>query len=327
MPFGLSTSLTIDSSNNIHISYHEMYSGLKYATNASGLWVTQWMVGTHDHEVWNSSIVTDSSDTVHISYFNSMVYFGGGLRYATNSTGIWQAEIAANIPDEDVGRYSSIGIDSNDQVHIGYYNASSGELWYASSVNPTLTVSKNGTGTGTITGNRINCGTDCTSSYPESTSVVLTAIPEIGSVFTGWSGACTGIGTCKITMTGAQNVTAQFTAASDLYLVSYVEISKSFNRRTNKWTITCKLNIHNDGKVSAANVKARWTQDSIPANVVVLDDYVSWHNRIDPAETQLSYNTFRYSYIGAAPDLYQITWNIEFTDNLGKRHILRQIGQ
>jgi hypothetical protein len=40
--------------------------------------------------------------------------------------------------------------------------------------------------------------------------VTLTAIPDSGSGFVGWEGACTGIGNCVVNMTGDSTVTAIF---------------------------------------------------------------------------------------------------------------------
>ena len=55
-----------------------------------------------------------------------------------------------------------------------------------------LTVTKLGTGTGTVTSNPvgIDCGTDCTEYYKIGTEVTLTATPDAGSVFAAWSGDC-----------------------------------------------------------------------------------------------------------------------------------------
>src|SRR5687767_9522210 len=70
---------------------------------------------------------------------------------------------------------------------------------------PALTITATGDGSGTVTSDPagINCGTDCTESFPIGSSVVLTATAAAGATFTGWTGAgCTGTGTCTITITG-----------------------------------------------------------------------------------------------------------------------------
>ncbi|MEK6276237.1 MAG: hypothetical protein AABM30_13035, partial [Actinomycetota bacterium] len=76
----------------------------------------------------------------------------------------------------------------------------------------TLTVTKAGSGSGAVTGTGINCGATCSADYDTGTSVTLTAAPSLGSRFAGWSGACSGTGTCSVTMTQARNVTATFVA-------------------------------------------------------------------------------------------------------------------
>jgi PKD repeat protein/murein DD-endopeptidase MepM/ murein hydrolase activator NlpD len=81
------------------------------------------------------------------------------------------------------------------------------------SPNYTLTISKTGIGSGTVTSSPagINCGADCSETYASSTNVTLTAIPMSGSTFTGWSGGgCSGTGTCIVTMSTNTSVTANF---------------------------------------------------------------------------------------------------------------------
>jgi len=78
-----------------------------------------------------------------------------------------------------------------------------------------LTVSTTGTGAGQVTSSPagIDCGTgaaDCSAGFSHGTEVTLTASPATGSDFTGWSGACSGTGSCVVAMDQAREVTATF---------------------------------------------------------------------------------------------------------------------
>jgi phospholipase C len=75
-----------------------------------------------------------------------------------------------------------------------------------------LTVNSAGTGTGTVTSNPagINCPQTCTASFPKGTAVVLAATPGSGDTFAGWSGVCTGVGSCRLTLEVSTSVTPTF---------------------------------------------------------------------------------------------------------------------
>ncbi len=83
-----------------------------------------------------------------------------------------------------------------------------------------LTVVGSGTGNGGVTSvpSGINCTItagaetgDCSEPYNEDTQVTLSAQTDAGSTFEGWNGAgCSGTGTCQVTMSQAQTVTAAF---------------------------------------------------------------------------------------------------------------------
>ena len=79
-------------------------------------------------------------------------------------------------------------------------------------VSHTLTVSKIGTGSGTVAGSPpgINCGGTCQFAYIQGNVVTLTPTAAAGSTFAGWSGDCTGTGVCTVTMSQARSVTATF---------------------------------------------------------------------------------------------------------------------
>ena len=85
-----------------------------------------------------------------------------------------------------------------------------------------LTVSKAGVGSGTVTSTPpgIDCGATCSATYTSGTTVNLTAAAASGSTFVGWSGACTGTGSCAVSMTAARTVTATFQATPDAYLLT-----------------------------------------------------------------------------------------------------------
>ncbi|HEX4332105.1 MAG TPA: FG-GAP-like repeat-containing protein [Usitatibacter sp.] len=76
----------------------------------------------------------------------------------------------------------------------------------------TLTVAVSGTGTGMVSSDTgdISCGAACAGHYPTGTVVTLTPVADAGSGFAGWTGACTGTGSCIVTLSDAANVTATF---------------------------------------------------------------------------------------------------------------------
>ena len=116
--------------------------------------------------------------------------------YATDTTYYWRVAI----------------IDSDGK--IGPFVGAT--IILGSNQNQTLTVSKTGTGSGTVTSSPagINCGLDCSETYTTNTAVTLTAASAAGSMFSGWSGACSGTGSCVVSMTGAKSVIATFTLKS-----------------------------------------------------------------------------------------------------------------
>lgn len=75
-----------------------------------------------------------------------------------------------------------------------------------------LTVTLAGAGSGDVSSSPggISCPADCDESFAEGTEVTLTAVPDPGSAFTGWSGDCTGAADCEISMTADRDVTATF---------------------------------------------------------------------------------------------------------------------
>ena len=134
------TSIALDSSNKVHISYFDSSDGnLKYATNASGEWECE-TVDTNDYVGMYISIALDSSNKVHISYHGwSTDYPTSYLKYANNTSGYWVTQTVNS--GGNVGKYSSIALDSSDNVHISYYDEANGSLKYAYGIASDLSVS------------------------------------------------------------------------------------------------------------------------------------------------------------------------------------------
>jgi hypothetical protein len=120
------TSIAMDANNKSHIIFVDsgiFGKALKYTTDASGSWVTTAvaMGGTY------SSLATDASGTVHISYHDET---GGGLLYLTNAPGSF---VTTTIDGSGTaGLYTCTAVDSNGKVHISYHDAGgNGDLKYA----------------------------------------------------------------------------------------------------------------------------------------------------------------------------------------------------
>ncbi len=184
-------SIAIDSADYVHIAYYHSYfrdywaeypftGRLRYATNVSGSWTThlRW-----SHQFINrgtgsmsSSIATDSTDNVHISftvepdgYFgyltNGLSHFVYGissihtdtsiavdsadnvhivysdyadLNYLTNVSGEWITVKIDNTLWSKV--YPSIAVDSADNLHVSYYDIRNHDLKYATNVSGTWVI-------------------------------------------------------------------------------------------------------------------------------------------------------------------------------------------
>ena len=73
-----------------------------------------------------------------------------------------------------------------------------------------LSITKSGSGTITSNPAGINCGIDCSESFADGTTVTLAAAAATGYSFSGWSGDCSGTGSCTVTMNSYKSVTATF---------------------------------------------------------------------------------------------------------------------
>jgi hypothetical protein len=150
----------------------------------------------------------------------------GGSRVKIYAPSSWKGGSSASHLDYDTFKSPNINSMMVYQIASGFSNHNPGPVtkgllkdlgWVmAGGGTYTLSVTKAGTGSGTVTSSPIgiNCGLTCSYDFAANSVVTLTATPTSPSTFGGWSGAsCSGTGTCIVTMSSAQSVTATFNAA------------------------------------------------------------------------------------------------------------------
>jgi hypothetical protein len=83
-----------------------------------------------------------------------------------------------------------------------------------------LTVNVSGQGRVLSSPAGIDCDASCSTSFPTDSVVTLTATATPGWSFSGWGGACSGLGTCSVTMSDPRTVTASFAPPETAYALA-----------------------------------------------------------------------------------------------------------
>jgi Galactose oxidase-like, Early set domain/IPT/TIG domain/Kelch motif len=141
---------------------------------------------------------------------------GASVRWngaARATTFVNSAQLTAEIPASDI---APAGTAQVTVVNPGA--VASNALQFTVTAPPPstfrLTVTKNGSNSskGTVTSSPagIACGQTCNSAFSSGTVVTLTTRVIGNTVFGGWSGACTGPGTCTVTLNADKVVAATF---------------------------------------------------------------------------------------------------------------------
>lgn len=129
---GRHSSLVLDDNDYAHIAYRDEDNGdLLYTTNApAGNWSTV-TIDNSNYAGKYPAIALDSNGNVHVSYLyeHFTIVSDINLRYVTNASGSWQIETID--ASGYVGEYTDIAVDSNDSVHISYFDLENGDLKYA----------------------------------------------------------------------------------------------------------------------------------------------------------------------------------------------------
>jgi hypothetical protein len=133
-----------------------------------------------------------------------------------------------------------------------------------------LSVSNAGGGVVGSSPSGINCGSSCSGDFTPGTAVTLTATPDGTHLFSGWSGACSGTGSCQVTMDAAKSVTASFTSAP--YALTLSPAGLSFTNQAAGTTSAVKtMTLTNAGTsaLSISSIAPTNTEFAISANSCV----------------------------------------------------------
>jgi len=218
------------------------------ATMPTAFWNAQIVLGNSQNaQIYGNTVVVSSSGGHGIGVINESrgtgtlgIWYGANDYIHNNSitylgsgayTGVVDY-LGGNTAVGDLFDYDQYVLQNGGSQHWFWYTQSvttftqaemtwaqfqnSGEEVHGSNIGPvvqnTLTLTEPGPGSGTITSvpAGIYCGSTCTASFNSGVSVVLTAVAKSGSVFSGWSGACSGTGSCTVTMNSSVTVTATF---------------------------------------------------------------------------------------------------------------------
>ena len=115
----------------------------------------------------------------------------------------------------NVQHRTTLGTDDEDAVRWIYGDAGNS----CTGGGPTLSVTKTGAGTGTITSVAagISCGATCVATFTEGAVVTLSVAPGANSVFSGWSGDA-DCADSSVTMNASKTCTANFNLQPDLLI-------------------------------------------------------------------------------------------------------------
>ena len=218
---------------------------MKLSTDGSALLYSTYIGGNGEEE--GNGIALDQSGNVYITGATESTDFPVQDGYQTNNAGGYDAFVAKvdtngtlvfstyiggsgfdfgyGIAVDVLGSVYVVGeTQSNDFPTESPYQQSMAGVSDAflakfSGPNHVLIVSKAGTGSGTVTSDLpgIDCGSDCEESYPNGTSVLLTATADSDSEFTGWGGDCSSCGTnttCQIMLNADKSCSARFDSSS-----------------------------------------------------------------------------------------------------------------
>ena len=224
-------------SSTVDGQWYQMMSGIvgnafSFSTGGNGGWSLGWIIyptdfnadGRTDFLLYNStSGVWYQARNLTLGTFS---YTTGTWPANLTIVGTWSAVAGGQAPAPEPLTMSAPAFPAIDESSAE--NGADELLWHGpaaedsrelSSSSPpvlvTLTLDLSGTGAGNVSGSSgwatcTGAAQTCSGSFEIGTSVTLTATPNTGHEFLGWSGACSGIGPCTVSLSVARYASARF---------------------------------------------------------------------------------------------------------------------
>ncbi|MBI4196518.1 MAG: DUF4215 domain-containing protein [Deltaproteobacteria bacterium] len=161
----------LSSGGVVHIAFYQPNGGeLRFATIGSA--GTTLIDGESSDAGLYTSLTECPNGSLHISYYDATVRsLKHASRERTEST--WRVEtiedpMTANPASSDVGQYTSIACDSNNTLHISYYDAGRQVLKYAKGARPAAVTTGCGNASCDAGESCSTCSADCGACPPEA---------------------------------------------------------------------------------------------------------------------------------------------------------------
>lgn len=215
------------------VSIKATYNGAQLTSNVSLQPIPPITILTADYKPLTQILkvtATSADQNVVLTWGANGVPFG--TMQFEQTTGVWQGATTTTTPPASITVWSSVGGTATMAVTTAVSGGGGGTSTGGGGGGGTATGGGGGGGGTTTTGtfklsvkavgkgmvtsspSAIFCGTSsatCSATLNSGTSITLTAKPDAGSVWTGWTGDCTGTSlTCTLSMTKAMSVNANF---------------------------------------------------------------------------------------------------------------------
>ena len=133
VPGGIAHAAAVKSNGSLCVAYQDMDTmALNYSCQAQATTCETWTTETIEESI--GSIETslgmafNSNGQPYVAFYHAS---SGTVRVATKSDGEWDIVTAASQNGEDLGQNLQMAIDTDDRVHLTFFNSTDNSIWYA----------------------------------------------------------------------------------------------------------------------------------------------------------------------------------------------------